>query len=221
MQRGHFNGFSPDALAFLDALKANNNREWFAEYKSAYDLLIKRPADDFCQEMAAMLQQLTGRKHKSKLFRVHRDVRFSKDKTPYNTHIHIAFTPQSSLKSPPMWFFGLDTQSLALGCGVFAFDKQELEKFRQTVVSEGGDAIAQCLHGLRNNGLRLSEPELKRVPGGHQQDHPREALLRHKGLSVWSDIPDRAMATRADILQQCHTRFNVLRPVYDLILGLE
>jgi len=88
-----FEAFPGDALTFLQDLRANNERAWFNEHKKTYETAIKQPAEAFCRAMATALETLTDQPHGHKIFRIHRDVRFSKDKTPYNTHLHIAFTP--------------------------------------------------------------------------------------------------------------------------------
>ena len=72
-----FSGFSHEAVQFLRDLKANNNREWFAEHKQVYETEIKKPAGAFCAEMRDELERMSGMEHSSKIFRIHRDVRFS------------------------------------------------------------------------------------------------------------------------------------------------
>ncbi len=213
-----FAGFSPAALGFLDDLKVNNTRDWFAANKTTYETEIKRPAASFCETMSGQLTKLTGRDHKAKVYRIHRDVRFSKDKTPYNAHLHISFEPESNLQSPPMWFFGLGTEKLSLGCGVFGFDKAELDLFRSRVTAPTGGEIAETLGGLEKAGARMSEPQLKRVPHGYPKDHPRSDLLRHKGLASWLDHENRSWVTKPEMMSLCLKEFKKLYPIFDLLI---
>ena len=81
-----FNQLVPDAKDFLSRLAQNNTRDWFSEHKAEYERHIKGPAQLFLDQIAARLQKRLATPIKTKLFRIHRDVRFSKDKTPYNTH---------------------------------------------------------------------------------------------------------------------------------------
>ncbi len=84
-------GFSElidESNRFFLELKANNTREWFQDRKDFYTAEIKKPAELLADLLAEDLNRLTGVPHKPKLFRIHRDVRFSKDKTPYNAHLH-------------------------------------------------------------------------------------------------------------------------------------
>lgn len=213
-----FEGFSPEALIFLEDLENNNDREWFADHKRIYETEIKQPAAAFCEVMEAGLAQRTGTPHRSKVFRIHRDVRFSKDKRPYNAHLHIAFTPKSTLKGPPMLFFGLGTNQLSLGCGVFAFDKAELETFRHRVIGPEGAKLAKILKAQEDTGMRLSAPALKRVPAGFDKEHPRAELLRQKGLGVWLDFLDRSWVTGPNAVSRTLDEFDRLRPVSDWLL---
>lgn len=79
----------PDARAFLTELSANNTRDWFTTRKSRYEADLKAPALALLEEGAQAIARITGQMPHTKLFRPHRDVRFSKDKTPYHTHLHL------------------------------------------------------------------------------------------------------------------------------------
>ena len=91
--------FPGEAVQFLQDLKNNNTRDWFTQNKSTYEQVIKQPAQAYCELMCAELTSLTSMPHQSKIFRVHRDVRFSKDKTPYNAHLHISFFPDDAIRN--------------------------------------------------------------------------------------------------------------------------
>lgn len=205
--------FTEDTLSFLDELKANNNREWFQANRKTYDRVMKGPAAEAGSAMNALVEELTGRPHTVKIFRINRDIRFSKDKTPYNTHIHIAFSPISDESLKPMWFFGLDTQKLVLGAGVFEFPKDRMELWRERVAGDEGEDLAKILSKVKKAGDRISEPALKRVPKPYPADHPREELLRRKGLSVWRDMPDRAFALGEKAAARCANEFRNFLPV--------
>ena len=181
MAQDAFPGFTKETVRFLQELKANNTREWFADNKSAYENAVKAPAQHFCDALTGQLQILTGAAHKSKIFRIHRDLRFSKDKTPYNAHLHISFIPESKMAAPPCWFFGLAPERLTVGAGVFAFDKPALEAYRQRVDGKDGVALAALLDLLKQDGVRIGDIELKRVPTGYAQDHPADRFAAPQG----------------------------------------
>lgn len=211
-----FEGFPAAGLQFLVDLRANNNRDWFTANRAVLDRDLMAPARAFCAKLQSFLGTLTGEPYATKIWRMHRDLRFSKDKTPYNTHLHVSFTPEDAPAGSPGWFFGLDTEKISLGCGSFAFEPAQLAAFRTKVLAEGGAAIASRLAELTASGVRLAEPELKQVPRGYDRAHPRAHLLRHKGFAAWIDIADRSTASRDDFAEICCAAFERLRPVYDI-----
>ncbi len=215
MAQDAFQGFTKETAQFLKDLKANNTREWFAANKSVYESAMKAPAQQFCAALEGQLHILTGAVHSSKIFRIHRDLRFSKDKTPYNAHLHISFIPESEMASPPCWFFGLSPERLTVGAGIFALDKPALETYRKRVDGRDGATLAALLAGLERDGVRAGEIELKRAPAGYPQDHPQADLLRRKGLSVWKDFEDTRPAMGPDAVRNCLAAYSELKPVRD------
>lgn len=206
-------GLGPQTAAFLKALAANNNRDWFQANKSAYEHDMKKPAEAFSAMMADRLRETHGVAHKPRIFRIARDVRFSKDKTPYNAHLHISFVPQVD-GAPPAWMFGLEPASLVLGTGIFAFEGTALDAWREAVAEPDGEDLARIIAGLESEDVRFSEPELKRVPAPYDKDHPRGALLRRKGLAAWLDGLSMELAYGEDGPANCARELARLQPVF-------
>ncbi len=170
-----------DTLEFLADLKANNERDWFQANKDRYARAFKNPARNFCDALSHELERRHGVGTRAKVFRINRDLRFTKDKTPYNTHLHISVTEAEGVCA---WMFGLEPGKLTLGYGCFAFPGASLSAFREGV-DRDGQQLAQIL-----SGLRVQAPELKRVPAPFPQDHPQGEMLRRKGLCAWlDDVP--------------------------------
>lgn len=216
-----FDHFPDETLRFLSDLRDNNTRDWFTAHKHTYEIAFKTPAAQFSDAMGLALDSLTGQSHSAKVFRIHRDVRFSKDKTPYNTHIHIAFAPAGAGPNTPMWFFGLNPDGLALGCGVFAFGKNDLSAFRDLMAGSLGGDFMSLTKSLTGQGFRVSEPELKRVPSGFEKDHPHGAALRRKGFAVWDDVGDPAFVTQPDLVHRTQQRFEQLLPVHRMLTEID
>lgn len=193
------------ARVFLDQLKANNNRDWFNEHKKEYEAAIKTPGTVLGNEMAARLTLLTGKEATPKLFRINRDIRFSKDKTPYNTHLHLLWSDGSG----PAFFFGLSPDYVTAGCGVMGLQKERLDAYRRAVDLHG-DQLSSNVERLKNNGYRLDEPELKRVPAPFEKDHPHGQLLKRKSLALWYDLSP--IDLKAD---EVFERFEALMPIYE------
>lgn len=216
-----FDGFPRDTVKFLCDLKNNNNKKWFDEHRATYEAAIKVPAKTFSEAMERDLEKLTGTAHNAKIFRINRDVRFSKDKTPYNTHVHVSFAPDVEASVTPVWSFGLAPKYLTLGVGIMGFEKRELEAYRKRVDSPAGAMLAKHIAALPKLGARLGgEPELKRVPKEFPVDHPREALLRRKSLTVWMEIEELALANRPQLIKGCTTRYKKLMPIFEWLSEL-
>lgn len=176
--------FDANAITFLSDLAANNTREWFAAQRARHEAHVAAPARAFCDALGAELARLAGGPVQPKLYRIHRDVRFSKDKTPYNSHIHMGFTESGRQFC---WMVGLEPKGLTIGYGALTFDPDQLDAWRSAVAGPTGGALAAELQRLRAAGMRLESPELRRVPAPFDADHPHSDLLRRKSLTLWND----------------------------------
>ncbi|WP_421704800.1 TIGR02453 family protein [Aliiroseovarius sp.] len=185
------------ALGFLTRLSENNSRDWFQTHKSDYEAQVKRPAEALLDQLAAPLSVLAGAPVTPKLFRIHRDLRFSKDKTPYNTHLHLSW----SAPDGTAWMFGLSRDYCCAGAGVMEFSKTGLTAWREHVAEHGFVDLSPW---------RLDDPALKRVPPPYPQDHPQGALMRRKGLLVWHDL---GAAERGDPVPVLTRAFEDMEPV--------
>ncbi len=189
MAEKKFEGFPADGLLFLQNLTSNNNRPWFEANRSRYKTSLETPAKLFLGGMERALSRRFGEAFSGKIFRMHRDLRFSKDKTPYNAHVRMAFFAQGNTREGPAYYFSLEPEGFVLGGGSMGFSASGLQSFRQLLLDEErGTSIDDLLVGLVRDGFRLEPPELKRVPAGFDKAHPREALLRRKSLTLWHDF---------------------------------
>ncbi|WP_271950986.1 DUF2461 domain-containing protein [Ruegeria faecimaris] len=215
-----FRCFSPEALQFLSELRANNRREWFHANKQIYEATIKQPAEQFAAQMSQALAEMTHMPHSVKIYRIHRDVRFSNDKTPYNPHLRMSFIPGDCGDQPPLWHFGLSPDCLSLGCGVFQYVKAALERYRTGVAGPAGNDLMAIINDLTARNVRISEPELKRGPSGYASDHPHLDLLRRKGLTVWTDLTAQPTVTQAGLREECLNQFQLFHPVFRALQSL-
>ncbi|MDU8946634.1 DUF2461 domain-containing protein [Ovoidimarina sediminis] len=209
-----FDHFPEDTLPFLSDLKANNTRDWFHAGKPRYEAALREPGAAFAGAMAGALADLTGADHRAKIYRIHRDVRFSKDKTPYNAYLHISFAPDGAGEDPPMWFFGLWPEKLTLGCGVFAFAGPRLEAFRTAMAGPDGARLIALEADCTAAGLRLSDAHLKTVPRGYPRDHPHASALKRKGFSAWRDMASAGIVTEPGLVAACRDAFEGMLPVW-------
>lgn len=213
-----FAAFVPRARQFLSELTQNNTRAWFAANKSTYEAELKRPAMALLEIIAADLARLTAAPVETKLFRPHRDLRFSKDKTPYHTHMHMLWASGGAT-----WFLGIAPDYVSAGAGVFGFEKQALLRWRETVAGADGDVLATLISGIVHKGARLGAPELKRVPAPYDKDHPAADLLRHKGLTLWFDASEDATKNtieKGGLTTWVNTAFCDLQPLQSALRPL-
>ncbi len=211
-----FPGFPPEAQTFLANLRDHNERDWFNAHKSAYEDAIKGPAQTFLALLEPKLAALTGRPVSGKIFRIHRDVRFSKDKSPYNAHLHIAFPARSGASAVTAcgFFFALEPERVLIGAGGFDFSGAVLDAYRAAAADPKKGAKLQAIfETLTKAGLRIDGAQLKRVPAPYPQDHPRSDLLRRKGLHVWRDIHDPKIVTDERLYNETCATFEVLTPL--------
>ena len=180
------------AIAFFEDLAANNTKDWFEPRKAAFRDDIQAPAELLRDVLRDDIARLTGAQMQGKLFRIHRDVRFSKDKTPFHTHLHLMWRPPHD--PAPAWFFGASPEYLVVGMGIMAMQGDALQRYREFVDADG-DTLAEALaEAETSTGARLSEwgpAPLKRVPKPFEADHPHADLLRRKALAVSASLPER------------------------------
>jgi uncharacterized protein (TIGR02453 family) len=169
-----FTGFPDEAVEFYEGLTADNSRTYWHAHKAMYEQAVRGP-------MLALLAELAdfGPFH---VFRPYKDVRFSKDKTPYKDHIGAYGESEGGAG----YYVQFSADGMIAGAGYYDMATDQLERFRAAVDSEAiGSEIAAIATGLRRKGLELSAiSSLKTAPRGYARDHPRIDLLRLKGLVV-------------------------------------
>lgn len=209
-----------EAIAFLRDLKANNTRDWFRANKARYDRDVKDPLEGFRADLCARLSDLTGTALQAKSFRLHRDMRFSKDKTPYHAHLRMAFWARADKPiAGPACHLSIETDKVILGNGVLQFTPDTLAAWRATM---GGNTAAardldRIVAGLTEKGWTLRDPDLKKPPRGTPPDHPHARYLQYKGFTIWQETPrpdapapvspDALAATMAEAVEHLRWHF--------------
>ncbi len=187
-----FQGFADDGAKFFKALAKNNERAWFLAHKAEYEEGWNAPMKALLEDVSAGIDKAFPHcdLDEPKVFRIFRDVRFSKDKTPYKTHIG-GFIPikRQSAKStdvPAALYFQVGAEGTFAGAGHYMMEPDSLARFRAAVADDKrGKELVQLLARLAKKGYASdSHDALKRVPKGFDADHPRADLLKRKGLTV-------------------------------------
>jgi uncharacterized protein (TIGR02453 family) len=196
-----FAGFQPEAIEFLVDLAANNERSWFQPRKAEYERLLKEPLealvstlDDRFAERGIPLQADPRRS----VFRIYRDTRFSKDKSPYKTNVGASLpwveggSGADDVVHGNGAYFHFQPGSMFAGGGMWMPDRSRLEAFRQAIVDDP-DRVRAALEDrayLATFGPVSSHETLKRVPPGYPADHPMADLLRYKDVTFGRALTD-------------------------------
>ena len=224
-----FSGFAASDLAFLTGLAVNNDRDWFAAQRAAYDDGLK-PAlaaliADTSTACAARDLPLSGDPKRS-VFRIHRDTRFSKDKTPYKTRFSAGITPHDkrrpSAGGGSTYYFHIERSGkLGFGVGEYLPPAARLKAIREHIVNDatGFAKVLKNKHlGATYNDM-LEEDKLQRPPKGFDPDHPHVDYLKLKSFFVWTEVdldlnaPDQLVPRLAQGFQDAFALVAWLRSV--------
>lgn len=164
-----FQGFGRDALPFFKALAFHQSKDWFEANRDTYESAVRAPMGDLVEEAVETLAKanipIKGDR-KSSLFRIHRDVRFSKNKDPYKTNAGVALTRSGEKSDPGVLYFHLSPEECFFAAGFHMPDPHELARLRAAAV-RAPKAFKHMTAKLARAGLKLSEEDaLKRPPRG-------------------------------------------------------
>jgi uncharacterized protein (TIGR02453 family) len=197
-----FRGFGPDALPFLKALAFHQTREWFEANKATYDSDLKTPMGDLVEDLSAAFAKaripLKGDR-KSSLFRIHRDVRFAKDKSPYKTNVGAVMTRQGAKNDPGLFYMHVAVEGCFAAAGFYDPAPETLGRLRAKM-ARAPKSWRQTLGRLGESGLAPSaEYALKRNPRGFEtvEDEEVAAGLRLKSIVVMRPVPEKRLAEPA------------------------
>ena len=199
-----FEGFADTEGRFFRALARHQDRDWFAVHREEYARGWHAPMQALLTETRARLEPLYRHEPLAapKVFRIYRDVRFSKDKSPYKTHIGGYVAVDGTGHGPSAaaaLYFHVAADELFVAAGQYMMDGTQLASFRRAIVDDGqGGALQQLLRKLTRAGFGVgSHDTLQRVPRGFDPDHPRADLLKRKGLIVtFPALPRRLLVSR-------------------------
>ncbi len=185
-----FAGFGDGAIDWFEGLERDNSRRYFEATRALYLDEVREPFELMLEELAG---ELGGQ---VRVFRQHRDIRFSPDKSPYKTHTYGIV--HSRPGSAAGMYASISARGLFAGSGYYRMARDQLERYHEAVLDDRtGAALEALLAGVAADGLELSEPALKTAPRGMPRDHPRTHLLRYKSVFAGRLLaPDGALAGR-------------------------
>jgi len=191
--------FTPQTFRFLQDLEKNNNRSWFQENKSRYEKDIKEPALQFIEDFEPKLAKISPHFHAGRrsFFRIYRDTRFSKDKSPYKTHAGIQFRHEACGNDvhAPGFYLHIEPGHSGVGCGIWRPDSKSLLQIREAIVEE--PAKWKRAKGAKrfNETFELGGDSLKTAPRGFDKEHPLVEDLRRKDFVGWTKLSQKTVTS--------------------------
>ena len=170
-----FHGWKAEALEFFEGLEADNSKAYWQRNKDVYETLVRAPMEELLGELAPEFGD-------GRIFRPYRDVRFSRDKSPYKTNI-AAMIGEGYVQ--------LSAQGLGAGCGMWEMAPDQLERYRARVADDAsGEELTRLVADAKAAGIEImGHGMLKTAPRGYPRDHRRVELLRYKGITTWREWP--------------------------------
>jgi uncharacterized protein (TIGR02453 family) len=174
-----FNGFPEEAFGFYERLEADNSRSFWAAHRAEYEQYVREPMVALGDELAAEFGAAT-------VFRPHRDIRFSADKSPYKT-----YQGMFAERVPGTGFYcQISADGLLASGGFHSQAPNQVERYRAAVDADrSGSALALVVARLEQDGFSVGGDQLKTRPRGIAADHPRLNLLRYRSLTATKDWP--------------------------------
>jgi uncharacterized protein (TIGR02453 family) len=209
-------------LNFLSDLESHNNRSWFEEHKNAYEK-ARTAFEQFVEALIGRLspyEDLAGVTAKGSMMRIYRDIRFSKDKTPYNAWM-AAMIASGGRKSQRAGFgVRLAPRESGAGGGFWDPTPEQLDEFRRTVDRDGPRALSDIVD--RPEFIRmfggLQGEKLKTVPKNYAKDHPAGEFLKLRQVYVTRSFSDQRVL-KEDFLDELVATFVVMKPFLDYLNG--
>ncbi|RVW02895.1 DUF2461 domain-containing protein [Rhodococcus xishaensis] len=200
-----FSGFPTTALDFYEDLEADNSKAFWTSHKSTYDSDVRAP-------MVELLAELEPEFGSGKVFRPYRDVRFSKDKSPYKTH-QGGFVETC----PGVGFYvQVDASGMFVAGGYYAHTPEQLAQYREAVDDERrGRALQRIVRKLESSDYDIGGDRLATRPRGVAPDHPRIDLLRHRSLTAGSNLGCPDWLATADAADHVRLAWRDMSPLID------
>ncbi|PAM94137.1 TIGR02453 family protein [Flavobacterium sp. IR1] len=212
-----------ESLQFLDDLKRNNNRDWFQENKKRYEVFKKdyhQLVSDFLDAMKPLDPSLELLEVKNCTFRINRDIRFSKDKSPYKAHLGVWISSGAKGQNRSGYYVHIEKGASFIAGGFYAPDADQLKKVRKEIAFFHDDleAILADKHFKKEfkNFDIDDNNSLKNPPRGYEKDHPAIEFLKLKSFTT-SQKFDIAEVTQKDFVSKMSQKLIALKPLNEFI----
>ncbi len=210
-----------ESIDFLRELAQNNNRDWFHRNKKRYEKELKNPWKAFIQKLIVAFQAYEPAiqiQPKDAIFRIARDVRFSKDKTPYQTHVSALISPGGrKAKEHPGFYIQLSTGVLALGGGAYFLESSTLQQVRERIAREPAyfRGLIEAENFVRHYE-QIRGDQHKRIPKEFKEVHEQLPVIANKQYYYMAELPPEEIL-RDDIVDFVTSYYLAGKPLNDFL----
>ncbi len=217
--------FTRDTVKYFARLEKNNNREWFDAHRDELEQNVMEPARVFVTVMGDTLRdiapdiQAIPAVDKS-IFRLHRDVRFSKNKTPYKTNLGIFLWEGPAKKMECSGFYiGIEPKLFFVGLGMYMFTPEQIKIFREAAYNpNNAEELIKILEQLKKKGYKINEPHFKQIPRGFDKNYKYADLLKYNGLYAFYENSNLEELINSDQIKFLFKKFKDMLPIHKWLL---
>ncbi|MAT40564.1 MAG: TIGR02453 family protein [Ectothiorhodospiraceae bacterium] len=218
-------GFPKEAVAFLAKLGKNNDKNWFLDHRDEFEEKLMEPAREFVTAVGDELKKvrpdiIADPKTDKSIFRLHRDVRFSKDKSPYKTNLGILFWEGEAKKMEnPGFYMHFEPKTFFAGVGMHIFTKDQLKIYRDVVSQTGPNKeLADAAKKVTKKGYEIWGKHYKQVPRGYSDDIPNAEYLLHNGIMAGITVDNVKELYEQDMKKYAVKLFKDMLPIHEWCL---
>jgi len=221
--------FTAETLRFFKQLAAHNNKEWFEAHRDDYENNVREPMRDLVEELDVRFARFApeiGGDPKRSMFRINRDIRFSKDKSPYKTNAGCWFHHRSASRKVGSeaaegsagFYFHLQPGKSFIGAGVWMPPRPQLNKLR-SAIAEKPEGFVRMVQSLpKRFGGVSDEGALKRMPRGYSEDHPAAKWLKYQSFTTGRSLTD-AQVTSTKLPALLEREYEAMLPLVRWVNG--
>lgn len=205
--------FSADFIEFFKELGANNNKQWFDENRKRYEKSVRDPFKQFVEQVINELRTFDPEidiEAKDAIFRINRDIRFSKDKTPYKNHLGAIVSPTGKKnREVPGIYFQFSAESLIFYGGVYELSKNNLEDFRHFMATNASE-FNSIISDKEFIGLysEIQGEKAKRIPKELKEAAEKQPLIYNKQFYFYNELPTSKL-TEPNLLELVVNHYKV------------
>ena len=217
--------FPFNTIDFLKKLSKNNNREWFHSHREEYEKNFLLPAKICVIQLGDFLRNyipniIAEPEINKSIFRLNRDVRFSKNKSPYKTNLGLYFWEGRKKKLESSGFyFHLEPKTFLVAVGFYIFPNEILKKYRQVLLQQTKNSdLYKIIKSLKRKGYSIEEEKYKKLPAGFTPEHPFAELSKFSGLYAMYETNDLEQFKKQDIIEFTQKIMKDMIPLHQWIV---